>query len=109
MAVLKAMERWSPALAGRTIYIASDNTNVVSGLFKQTVRGNAMAPLCTLLLHAARWDIEIIPYWIPSATNVLADALSRHEWDTIANLAPKLSQASLTMKRNTSTKHRGPS
>ena len=42
----------------------------------------ANAPRCSLLvLHSAQLDIFIEPVWIPGHTNVLADVLSRFNFD----------------------------
>lgn len=60
-----------------------------------------MAPLWSLLLQAARWDLVLIPRWIPTEENGLADALSRHEWKKTANFAPKLTQKALSQKKTT--------
>jgi hypothetical protein len=81
MAALKAIELWGPQLLeGKRLYLFIDNTAVVGGLTKHSIRGEAMAPLRKLLLLAAAWDIELAPRWIPTQENTLADALSRHEW-----------------------------
>jgi hypothetical protein len=96
MAALKAIELWGPQLLeGKRLCFFIDNTAVVGGLTKHSIRGEAMAPLRKLLLLAAAWDIELVPRWIPSHENTLADALSRHEWRKIANISPMLTQATL--------------
>jgi hypothetical protein len=96
MAALKAIELWgSQLLEGKRLYLFIDNTAVVGGLTKHSIRGEAMAPLRKLLLLAAAWDIELVPRWIPTLENTLADALSRHEWRKIADISPMLTQAAL--------------
>jgi hypothetical protein len=96
MAALKAIELWGPQLLeGKKLCLFIDNTAVVGGLTKHSIRGEAMAPLRKLLLLAAAWDIELVPRWISTHENTLADALSRHEWRKIANISPMLTQAAL--------------
>jgi hypothetical protein len=98
MAALKAIELWGSRpqlLQGKRLYLFIDNTAVVGGLTKHSIRGEAMAPLRKLLLLAAAWDIELVPRWIPTHENTLADALSRHEWRKIADISPMLTQAAL--------------
>lgn len=90
IAVLVALEKWAPQLAGSHLHVFCDNTAVVSGLRRRTSRGRLMDILRKALLVAARYDIEIDPKWIPSAENCLADALSRFETDRIKLLAPQL-------------------
>jgi hypothetical protein len=93
----------APFLEGRHLFLAIDNTAVIGGIAKQWIEGPAMAPLRSLLLLAARWDIELHPYWIPTADNILADsALSHFEWHKIANWAPQLMQTSLSLRNKTS-------
>jgi hypothetical protein len=86
--VLKAVQLWAPILAGREHYLYCDNSGIISGILKKSIKGPAMAALRSLLLEAARWDLERTLIWIPTYENILADALSRHEWDNITNLAP---------------------
>jgi hypothetical protein len=96
MAALKAIELWGPRfLEGKRFFLFIDNTAVFGGLTKHSIRGEAMAPLRKLLLLAAALDIELVPRWIPTAENTLADALSRHEWRKIADISPMLTQAAL--------------
>jgi hypothetical protein len=99
LAVLQALERWGSRLEGCLLYLAIDNTAVVGGIAKPSIKGPAMAPLRSLLL-AARWDIELHPYWIPTTDNYLADSLSHFEWCKIANWAPQLMQASLSTSQD---------
>jgi len=42
------------------------------------------------LLLATEYDLEIDARWIPTGDNMLADALSRFDYNRIANLAPQL-------------------
>jgi len=50
-----------------------------------------MQVLRRCLLLASEWDLEVEALWIPSTKeNALADALSRSEYNRIADLAPQL-------------------
>jgi hypothetical protein len=96
MAALKAIKLWGPHLPeDKRLCLFIDNTAVVCGLTKHSIRGEAMAPLRKLLLLAAAWDIEVVPRWIPTLENTLADTLSRHEWREIAEISPMSTQAAL--------------
>ena len=41
-----------------------------------------------LLMLAAARDIQIVPHWLSSGNNTLADALSRNNFADIANICP---------------------
>jgi hypothetical protein len=96
MAALKAIKLWGPHLPeDKRLCLFIDNTAVVGGLTKHSIRGEAMAPLRKLLLLAAAWDIEVVPRWILTLENTLAYALSRHERRKIADISPMSTQAAL--------------
>jgi hypothetical protein len=100
MAALKAIELWGPQLLGnQRLFLFIYNAAVVGGLTKHSVRGEAMAPLRKHLLLTAVLDIELVPRWIPTTENILADALSRHEWRKIAHISPMLTQTGLRTPR----------
>jgi hypothetical protein len=92
---------WAPQLSGYRIELFIDNTAVVGRIAKWSMKGQAMGSLRLLLLEAARWDLELHPFWISTHDNSLADALSRHEWKKIANIAPLLSQKYLSQTKKT--------
>jgi hypothetical protein len=92
LAVLKAIQLWGPQLTGQCLHLFINNTAVVGGIAKHTMKGPAMAPLRKILLVAARWDLELAPRWIPTNENALADALSHQEWRKLAAMALQLSQ-----------------
>jgi hypothetical protein len=71
-----------------TVTVHVDNEALYFGLINGTIRGAAMNPLRTLLLIASAKDITIVPKWIRSADNALADALSRFDVSAITNLCP---------------------
>ena len=67
-----------------------DNRAVAHGLENQTIRGAPMDVLRRCLLLAAEYDLDVEARWIPTRENALADALSRFDYDRIANLASQL-------------------
>jgi hypothetical protein len=98
LAVRKAIDLWAAPgpLSGCRLILHIDNTAVVGGLTKRSIKGEAMNTLRSLLVTAAAHDLELVPRWIPSSENSLADALSRREWRKIADLCPQLTRHALT-------------
>ena len=88
-AVLHALILWHKEWIHSSVTIISDNTKVVSGITKRSVKGAPLGPLCMILLVAAVLDIEIKAHWIPSEENVIADAASRHHFKKLTNLGFK--------------------
>ena len=66
-----------------------DNAVVVNAINARSVRGQTIDPLQLLLLTAAIYDIEIASEWLSSEDNWIADALSRFEFDKIADMFPQ--------------------
>ena len=93
--VLLALRRWHKHFANCRLIIHTDNTTVLSGLRRHSVRGSAMEPLRNITLCAAHHDIEMHAKWIPTHENILADLLSRRDFDKIANQFPRLAQEPL--------------
>jgi hypothetical protein len=89
-AILQALQLWLPTFAGRQLHVHCDNEAVVAFLRKQTIKGNAIAPLRKIAMLAALHDIQLTLHWIATAENALADALSRWDWTRIADLCPHL-------------------
>jgi hypothetical protein len=87
-AVLHGFLHFAPSWAHHNIFVFTDNSATFTGLSKQSLRGPAHKPLLQLLSFAATLDIEIYANWFPSAENALADALSRSDFMTIANVCP---------------------
>jgi len=67
-----------------------DNKAVVHGLKNRTIRGGSMHVLRRCLLLATEYDLELEAQWVSTKENTLADALSRLEYNRIADLAPQL-------------------
>ena len=49
-----------------------------------------MAPLRDIAMLLASYDIHLVPIWIPTKANLLADDLSRFRFRKIANVRPQL-------------------
>lgn len=87
-AILLAMKAWGNHWARTKLIVLTDSATAFNGLIRNTLRGTANSPLWENLLLAAKHDIKIIPHWIPSHENGLADALSRFNVEVVANLCP---------------------
>ena len=80
-------DAWGHLWVKKKVFVYTDNASCQAGLRRQTLRGAAFWPLRQTLLHSAQLDIFIEPIWIPGHTNVLADALSRFNFDQVVNLS----------------------
>ena len=89
-AVQLAIQLWLPKLRGSKLILYCDNDACIYGLQKSSIRGPAMAPLRDIALLLARNDIYLVPVWIPTKANQLADDLSRFRYRKIANRYPQL-------------------
>lgn len=89
-AVNHAMILWLDRLPGSRLILYCDNDACVQGLQKSSMRGPAMAPLRDIMLLAAIHDVILVPTWIPTEANVLADDLSRFRFKKIADTYPQL-------------------
>ena len=87
-AILFAFHQWGHQWAKKRVVIYTDNVSCQAGLLKQTLRSRAFRLLCQILLLATQLDILLEPIWIPGHTNILADALSRFNFEQIANICP---------------------
>jgi hypothetical protein len=90
-AVLHAFLLWHEAWRNGKVRLACDNTSVVDAINKRSIRGPAIIPLQRIFLIAAVYDIEILPFWIPSGENVVADAASRQDYKKLADLGLQVS------------------
>ena len=81
---------WGGKWRGKRLVIHIDNSAVVHGLIKQTMRAAPVQVLRRCLLHAAAYDLNLEPRWVLTTDNALADALSRFDLKKIADLAPQL-------------------
>ena len=103
-AVLHAFILWHKEWVHGSLTVVSDNTTVVDGLNKKSVRGSSLWLLRIILLMAAVFDIEIKVRWIPSEENVIADAASRHDFKKLTNLGFKNQVRELRNKPSTAIK-----
>ena len=89
-AVEQVLLYWASMWKGKTLVMHVDNRAVAHGIANQTIRGGSMQVLRRWLLLASEYDLEVEALWVPTKENALADALSRSEYDRIADLAPQL-------------------
>ena len=89
-AVQQAIQLWLPRLRGSKLILYCDNDACVHGLQKSSIRGPAMAPLRDIAMLLAIYDIHLVPIWIPTKANQLADNLSRFRYRKIADENPQL-------------------
>ena len=89
-AVNYALHLWVDQLRGRRVILYCDNEACVHGLSKLSIRGLAMGPLRQIAMTMAEYDILLVPTWIPTHANQLADDLSRFRYRKIADKYPQL-------------------
>ena len=89
-AVNYALQLWLNQLRGTEVVLYCDNEACVHGLAKLSIRGLAMGPLRQIATTIAEYDIRLVPIWIPTHANQLADDLSRFRYRKIANMYPQL-------------------
>ena len=88
-AVVFAFAKWGHLWRGHTVIVMCDNAVVVNAINARSVRGQTIDPLQLLFLTAALHDTEIASNWLSSKDNWIADALSRFEFDKIADMFPQ--------------------
>ncbi|KAJ5716207.1 hypothetical protein N7493_008118 [Penicillium malachiteum] len=76
-AILQGFLLFSHHWLHHTLVIHTDSSTAHTGLKKGFLHGPPNVPLKSLLILAAARDIHIVPHWLPSGENTLADALSR--------------------------------
>ncbi len=89
-AIQHAIQLWLDRLSGSRLVLYCDNDACVQGLTKSSIRGLAMTPLRHIVMLAAKYDILLVPTWIPTKANQLADDLSRFRYRKIADTFPQL-------------------
>jgi hypothetical protein len=87
-AILQGFLLFSHHWLHHTLVIHTDSSTAHTGLSKGFLHGPPNAPLKSLLILAAARDIQIVPRWLPSGENSLADALSRNNLHEVANICP---------------------
>ncbi|KAI3095133.1 hypothetical protein CBS147333_9859 [Penicillium roqueforti] len=76
-AILQSILLFSHRWLHHTLVIHTDSSTAYTGLSKGFLHGPPNVPLKSLHIRAAARDIQIVPHWLPSGENTLADALSR--------------------------------
>jgi len=89
-AVEQALLYWGPIWKGKRVLLHTENRMVAYGIAKGTSRGGPMQVLQRCLLLATANDSELEARWISTKENVLANALSRPDYNRITDLAPQL-------------------
>lgn len=89
-AIGHAIQLWLDRLQGQRVILYCDNEDCVYSLWKSSICGPAMAPLQQIAMLMAKHDVMIIPTWIPTKANQLADDLSRFCYQRIASTYPQL-------------------
>ncbi len=89
-AIQHAIQLWLGRLSGSRLILYCDNDACVYGLYKSSIRGPAIIPLRYIAMLAAKNDIILVPTWIPTKANQLADDLSRFRYRKIADIFPQL-------------------
>jgi hypothetical protein len=82
---------WQDEWQGAVVRLACENSGVVDALNESWIQGPAILPRQRLLLIAAVYDIQIVPFWVPSEEDMVADAASRYHHERLANLALQVS------------------
>ena len=98
-AVYHAIQLWLVRLRGSKLVLYCDNDACVHGLQKLSIRGSAMAPLRDIAMLLVKNDIHLVPTWIPTRANELADDLSRLRYQKIADTYPQLRYPPITPQR----------
>jgi hypothetical protein len=87
-AVRLALEQWAPQWRHQRLVIFTDNNATFRGIKKGYLDSTANIDLRRLLCLAVEYDINLQPHWLAGATNQLANALSRFDFDSVANWCP---------------------
>ena len=78
-------------VGGGLVHIACDNSCVVDAFNKYSIKSPAIIPLQWIFLIVAIFDIQILPFWISSEENMVADAAFRFNYKKLANLGFQVS------------------
>ena len=89
-AISHALQLWLDQLQGQQVILYCDNEDCVYGLQKSSICGSAMSPLQQIAMLMATHDVIVIPTWIPTKENQLADDLSRFRYQKVADTYPQL-------------------
>ena len=98
-AVEQVLLHWGSEWKGMTLVIHVDNRAVAHAVSNRTIRGGSMNVLRRCLLLASEYDLDLEARWVSTRENALADALSRSQYDRIADLAPQLLQPTCNLQQ----------
>ena len=91
--IVVAFELWGAHLANQKILFMSDNAAVVHAINKQTCKEKTlMALIRRLVLSSLSFNILFKAKHIPGKSNVLADHLSRFNFQAAFQIAPHLNR-----------------
>ncbi|KAG6118950.1 hypothetical protein E4U14_006072 [Claviceps sp. LM454 group G7] len=91
IAIAAAIKKWAYSWRHATLIIHTNNTTAEAGFRHGQARGRpANRSIQSALARCAARDIKIHCSRVTSADNGLADALSRLDWPTVAQLCPNL-------------------
>ncbi|KAG6066679.1 hypothetical protein E4U32_005476 [Claviceps aff. humidiphila group G2b] len=91
IAIAAAIKKWANSWRHATLIIHTNNTTAEAGFRHGQARGRpANRSIQSALARCAARDIKIHCNRVTSADNGLADALSRLDWPTVAQLCPNL-------------------
>ena len=93
-AILFAFALWSSQWQYCHVEVHCDNWVVVSAINSRTIQGPAIDVLQTLFLTSTLRNIDVRATWLSSQDNWIADALSRFDFDKIANIFPQFLEPS---------------
>jgi hypothetical protein len=103
-AVLVACKLWAPIFAHSFVIIHTDNTTAQTAFAAGTTRGiDSMHLIRDLVILLASLDTKVHTCRVSSKDNGLADALSRLDWHTVANICPQWPSPSATFIRQLGT------
>ncbi|KAK3097250.1 hypothetical protein FSP39_008066 [Pinctada imbricata] len=87
--VALAIHIWGESLQSSKIVMQVDNLAVVHILNNKTSKSpRVMSLLRPLLQNLLQFNIQLHCMHVPGYTNVIADAISRFQWDTFRQVAP---------------------
>lgn len=92
--IVIALEHWGQGLRDSKVLFLTDNMAVVEIINKQTSKEKVLMTLIRrLVLSALRFNILFCAKHIPGKHNVIADRLSRLQFQEAFSVAPQLEQS----------------
>ena len=75
-------------LQNKYVPIRIDNTNNLAWIINETAPIQYLPILRPMISLMRQYNIKLYPVWVKSEANILADAASRADWETIARILP---------------------